>query len=92
MHHVGVVLTGEDIAGATHVGRELIDLVEAAIDDGATKTLVPQVADHEIVGFGLREFVKFQVDAANPKPVTLQPLDKMAADETTGPADQGTFH
>ena len=87
MHYVGVVFTGEDITGATHVCRKLIDLVEAAIDNGATKTLVPQVADHEIVGFGLRKFVKFQVYAANPKSVFLQPVDKMAANETTSPAD-----
>ena len=43
MHYVGVVFTGEDITGATHVCGELIDLIEAAIDNGATKALVPQV-------------------------------------------------
>ena len=32
VHDVGVVLAGEDVAGAAHVGRELIDLVEAAVD------------------------------------------------------------
>jgi hypothetical protein len=35
--------------------------------------------------------VKFQIYAANPKPIILQPFDKMAADEPAGAADQRTF-
>src|SRR5262249_5406008 len=92
MHYVGVVFTGEDITSATHVCRKLIDLIEAAINYGATKPLVPQIADHEIVGFGLRKFVKFQIYAAHPKSVILQPLDKMAADEATFLAGESKFH
>ncbi len=35
---------------AAHVRSELIDLIEAAVVyDGATKSLVPQVAHHEIM-------------------------------------------
>jgi hypothetical protein len=86
------MLTGEYIAGATHVCGKLIDLIESAVHDGATKSLVPQVAHHEIVGVGLRELVKFQIYPANPKPVILQSFDKMAADEPAGAADQRTFH
>ena len=52
VHDVGVVLAGEDVAGAAHVGGELIDLVEAPIDDGATERLVAQIADDEIIGLG----------------------------------------
>ena len=35
VHDVGVVLAGEDVAGAAHVGGELIDLVEPPIDDAS---------------------------------------------------------
>ena len=38
VHDVGVVLAGEDVAGAAHVGRELIDLVEAAVDHDAQRS------------------------------------------------------
>ncbi len=34
---------------AANVRSELIDLIEAAVDDGAPKSLVPQVAHHEIM-------------------------------------------
>ena len=51
----------------------------------------PANRPHEI-DVGLSELGKFQIDPANPKPIVLQPFDKMAADESTGSADQGTFH
>ena len=35
--------------------------------------------------------MKFQIYPSNPKPILLQPFDKMAADESTGPANQRTF-
>jgi hypothetical protein len=34
---------------AAYVRSELIDLIEAVVHDGATKSLVPQVAQHEIM-------------------------------------------
>ena len=37
VHHVGIMFTGEDITGPTHIRRELINLIEPAIevsDDG----------------------------------------------------------
>ena len=92
MHHVGVVLAGEDIAGAAHVGGELIDLIELAVDDGRADILLAQVADDEIVGFGLGEFRIFQIDAADPEAFTLQPLDQMAGDKTASAANQCLFH
>ena len=32
MHHVGVVLTGKDVAGSSHVGSKLINFVKPPID------------------------------------------------------------
>jgi hypothetical protein len=34
---------------AAHVCSELIDLIETAVHDGTTKSLVPQVAHHGIM-------------------------------------------
>jgi hypothetical protein len=85
------MLTSKDVTGTTHIGCELINLIEATIDNRATKALVPQVADHKIVSFGFREFVKFQVDPPHPEPVTLEPPNQVTADEPTGPTDQRTL-
>jgi hypothetical protein len=53
------MFASENIAGATHVCRKLIDLIKPAIYNGAAKSLVAQVAHGEITGRALREFVKF---------------------------------
>ena len=82
VHDVGVVFAGEDIARPAHVGGQLIDLVEAAVGDLAADGLIAQIADEEIVGLGLGEFGKLEIDAANPEPLALQALDQMAADES----------
>jgi hypothetical protein len=53
MHEARVVLAGEDVAGAAHIGGELIDLVEAAVDNSAAKAWFAQVADEKVVGFAV---------------------------------------
>ena len=63
------MLARENIAGPTHVSGELINFIKSTVHDGATKCLLTQVAYNEIVSAGLREFVKFQIDPANPKSV-----------------------
>jgi hypothetical protein len=72
VHDVGVMLTGEDIAGAAHVRGQLIHLVEATIDDAATELGVAQVTDHEIIGLRLGVGVVFEIDAADPEAFALQ--------------------
>ena len=47
------MLAGEDVAGAAHIGGELIDLVEAAVDNSAAKAWFAQVADEKVVGFAV---------------------------------------
>ena len=89
MHDVGVVLAGEDVAGAAHVGGELVDLVEAPIDDGVAESGVAQVADDEVVGLGLGELGEFQVHAADPEAFMLEAAHQVAADEASRAADQG---
>src|ERR1700740_2386217 len=85
------MLTGKDVTGATHIGCQLINLIEAAVHDCTAIALVPQVADYKIISFGLREFVKFQVHTTHPETVTLEPFDQMAADKSARPTDQRTF-
>src|ERR1700720_3467367 len=85
------MLTGKDVTGATHIGCQLINLIEAAVDDCTATALVPQVADYKIISLGLRVFVKFQVHATHPETVTLEPFDQMAADESARPTDQRTL-
>jgi len=92
VHDVGVVLAGEDIAGAAHVGRELVDLLEMPVDQALAEPKIPQVTDHEIVGLGHRKFRKLQIGAAHEKALALQPAHQVAADESARPAHQCRFH
>ena len=89
MHHRGIVVAGEDIAGAAHVSGKLIQLIEPAIDYSLADILTPQIADDEIVGLGVAELGKLKIDPANPETLGLQVADQMIADEPAGPADQG---
>src|SRR5271170_3301660 len=88
VHDVGVILAGENKSGAAHIGSELIDLIEPLIDYLTAKISVAQIADRQVVCFALRIFTEFQIDAAYPKAVLLQPLDQVPADEAPGPTHQ----
>ena len=74
VHHIGVVFSGEDVARSPHVGRELIDFVEAAVDHMAREIWVTQVADHEIIGLGLAEPRELEVHASYPEAFAFEPL------------------
>jgi hypothetical protein len=73
MHHVGIVITSEYVSGASHVGSQLIDLVDAAhyISDNAR---IPQVTNDKLVSWDFAEFVEFEIDCPNPITLLLQPL------------------
>src|SRR3984957_10206756 len=86
------MLAREDVTGAAHVGGELVDFVEFAIDDGRTNGLLAQIAHDEIVGFGFRELRKFEIDAADPEAFALKPFNDVAGDETAGAADKCRSH
>src|SRR5262245_6386975 len=91
VHHVRVMFTGEDVARSPHVGRELIDFVETAVDHMSHEVGITKVADHEVIGFSLAEPRKFKIGTSHPKAFPLQPLDKMMTDEATGPTNQCSF-
>src|SRR3954470_18543236 len=85
------MFAGEDVARAAHVGGQLVDLVEAAVDHLAAQLLLAQVADDEVVRLGGREGGELEVDTANPEALALEAAHKMAADESPGAANQRSF-
>jgi len=91
VHDIGVVLTGEDIAGATHIGSKLIDLIESAIDHGTASTLIPQIRNDEIVGYRFCEWWIFEIDASDPEALAIQTLHKMTAYESACTKNQSRF-
>src|SRR5260370_38948616 len=91
MHQIGVMLAGKDVTGAAHIRGELINLIKAAVDDSAAESGIPQIADDEIIGFALREFMKLQVDTPDPVSIALQPFYQVAADEAACATDQCTL-
>ena len=91
MHHVGVVQSGKDVAGAAHVGGELIDFVDA-IDDIGNEVWIAQVAYNELVGRRGGKVMNLEVDGANPVPFRFQTLDQVSADEPTGTVDEDSLH
>jgi uncharacterized protein (DUF362 family) len=88
MHDVGVVLAGEDIAGAAHVGRQLVHLGELTVDHPADAFRVAQVLHHEVVGLRLGERIELQVDAADPEAFALEALDQVSTDKSARAQNQ----
>src|SRR5262249_8137159 len=91
MHHVGVVFTGKDVARSSHVGRELIDFVETAVDHMSHEVRITKVADHEVIGFCLAKPRKLEISTSHPEAFVLEPPYKMMTDEATGPTNQCSF-
>jgi hypothetical protein len=91
VHYVGVVFPGEDVAGSSHVGCELINFIEAAVDHLSHKVGIAKVADREVIGFCLTETWEFEIGSSDPKAFPLEPPYKMVTDEATGPTDQRDF-
>src|SRR5262249_41196010 len=91
VHDVSIVFTGEDVTGSAHIGRKLIDLVEAAVDHMMHEVWVTKVADHEVISLGLAEPWELEISASHPEAFALEPLDKMVTDEPTGPAHERSF-
>ena len=76
MHHVGVVLAGENVAGAAHIGGELIDFVKPPIDHLSDKVRITKITDHEIIGLGFAEARKFEIAPRTQKPSRLSRLTR----------------
>ena len=76
-----------DEAHAAHVGRERVDLVDAA---GGFEAVFPaaQVEEHEFVGLGRLVFRVLEIDAAHPVAAPLEVVDEVVADEAAGSGNE----
>jgi hypothetical protein len=90
VHDLRVVFAGEDMVGTTHIGGELIDLIDVPNDVG-NQRLVTQIAVNELVGWRPGKLVQLQMDGPDPVSFLLQPFDGMSTDEATGTIDQHPF-
>jgi hypothetical protein len=66
VHDGGVVLAGKYVAGAAHIGCQLKNLVEAAVDCQIAHFWTPQITKKEIVCVGFRVLGELEVDATDP--------------------------
>ena len=82
------MFAGEDIARSTHIGCELINLVELPVEDIANQLPVTKVAEDKVVRRGLREFGALEIYAADPEALRLQPSHEVASNEATGAIHQ----
>src|ERR1044071_9531186 len=92
MHDVRVVLAREDIFRATHIGRELIHLVKAAIDDLPADILIAQIPDDKVVGSRVGKLGIFEIDRSRPKALTLQSANQMRTNEAAAAKHQSSTH
>ena len=87
MHHIGVMITGEDIPGTAHICRKLVDLVEGSINDGRNRGRVTEITLNEVIGNGRRVFVVPEIHTANPTSLSLQSVHEVTADKPPGAAN-----
>src|ERR1039457_1395199 len=87
VHHSGIVLAGEDIPCAAHIGGELVDFLDV-LHDIAGDLLVTEITKGKLVGGRLSEVVGFYVCSAYPVAFGFQPLYQVAADKATGATDE----
>jgi hypothetical protein len=83
VHDVGVVLTGDDVAGATHVCGKLINFVESTVHGRAARHVIREVTDHEVRRPRSERTRDTSDRRYEPAAFSLQPLDQMASDESS---------
>jgi len=78
-----------DVTDSAHIGGQVVDLIDVL---GRFQAVFPeaQVELPEIVGSGLLILRHFNINAANPVTIGLQPLDEMMANESTGTSYQNS--
>jgi hypothetical protein len=91
MHDARVMLSGEYVTGAAHVGGELVDFIDA-LEDLAGEALIAKIAENKFVGGRLGEFMAFDIDGAYPEALLFQPFYQVSPDKSAGSVDQNSFH
>jgi hypothetical protein len=82
------MLASKYITGTAHIRRELIDLIEATIDDLAAQQRIPEIADHEIIRGSFGKRIELEIDSANPETFTFQAFHQVPTYETARTKDQ----
>jgi hypothetical protein len=88
---VRVMLSGEQVSNTIHIRCKLVDLIDVP-NDIADDVLIPKIGDQELIDRNVGEFVRFEVDGANPKAFGLETLYEVTADEPTGSVNKNTLH
>ena len=86
-----VGMIGGDVANAAHVGREVVNLVDAAARGQQAHVLLAQVRDLEFVGSAGFVFRILDVDSANPVAFLLKTTHQMMTDKSTRSSYQDSF-
>src|SRR5207302_696061 len=78
-----------DVTDSAHVGRQVVDLIDIA---RGFQTVLPdaQVKLPKIVGCRLLILRLFNIHAANPVAIGLQPINEMMTNESTGTSYQNS--
>src|SRR4030042_1093475 len=92
VHHIGIMLSGEDISGTAHICGKLIYLIKETVEHVLAHVLIAKIADNEFIGNSGAELGVFEIDSPYPVPLTLQSDHQVVADKPTGSANKRRFH
>lgn len=79
MHNTGVVLACEYVTSATYICCQLVNFIKASINGLMAEVRITQVANHEIIGYSLREFIELKINASDPEVFILQTAHQVTA-------------
>jgi hypothetical protein len=85
MHDIGIMLSGEYLAGAAHVRSELIDLAELTVYHLTTQHRITQISNHKVIRLRFGKWISLQINTADPEAFALEALDQVSTDKATRP-------
>ena len=86
------MIAGENIPGAAHIRRKLVDFIELPVDHRPDIGRLSQIRDDEIVGFGPGVTRMLQVNTPHPASLGFKAMHQMAADKAARPEHENLFH
>ena len=81
------MLAGKDVTRAPHVGRELINLVKAPVDQLPDEISIAEIADHEVVSLGFTKSRELEIGGSDPETLSLQAPHQMMTDKAARSTD-----
>jgi hypothetical protein len=92
VHHVGVVLAGEDVPCPAHVGSQLVQLVEITVYRSLDDRWVAKISNDEVVRARFAEFRALQINTSHPEALSPQPGNQMTTDKAARSKNQCLSH